>query len=98
MNLTTLANATSIGETVGSMAGNWTLLIGAAVLIIATFIIIYLVKNLVANAIGGIIALLIAKYILGVAIPLNGLTILVTIFGGLGGVAALLIAMFFGWL
>jgi len=57
-----------------------------------------LAKNIIANAIGGIIALLLAKFVFGIAIPLNVLTILVTILGGLGGVAALLIAAYFGWL
>lgn len=98
VDLATLANISNVGETVTSVAGNWTYLIAGIVLLIAAFIVIYFVKNLVANAIGGIIALLVAKFIFGVAIPLNGLTIVVTIFGGLGGVAALFLAAFFGWI
>ena len=98
VDVSNLTDVSAVGETVSSMAGDWTLLIGAAVLLIATFIVIYLAKNIIANAIGGIIALLIAKFVLGIAIPLNVLTILVTVLGGLGGVAALLIAAYFGWL
>ncbi len=76
----------------------WELLIGAAILLIAAFIVLYVLKNVIANAIVGIIAFLIIKYLFGVPIPITGLTILVTVLGGLGGVAALLIAVFLGWL
>ena len=98
VNFASLANASAVGETVTKMAGNWSLVIGAVILLVGFFIVLYVLKNIIANAVTGIIVFLIVKYLLGVAIPINGLTILVTIFGGLGGVAALLIAAFFGWL
>jgi hypothetical protein len=94
-----VANATSsVGETVGALTGRWELLVGAALLIIGAFIVLHLLKNLVANAVMGVVALLVAKFVFGIAIPLNGITILVTLLGGLGGVAALFIAFFLGWL
>jgi len=94
-----LGNVTQeVGEKVSNLSGNWGLIIGAAVLIVAFFIVIFMLKNIIVNAIIGIIALLIIKFVLGVPIPLNGLVILVAILGGLGGVAAILLAGFFGWL
>ena len=42
VDISNLTDVSAVGETVSSMAGDWTLLIGAAVLLIATFIIIYL--------------------------------------------------------
>jgi len=94
-----LGNVTgAVGQGIQSFAGNWSMLVGAAVLIIAAVIVIYVLKNLIANAIAGIVALLVIVYIFGVNIPLNALTILVSVLGGLGGVGALLIATFFGWI
>lgn len=94
-----VGNATAtVGETVGSLTGRWELIVGAAVLVVGAFIVLYVLKNIVANAIIGFIALLAAKFIFGIAIPLNGVTILVTLLGGLGGVAALFVAYFLGWL
>lgn len=93
-----IGNATNVGATVGSLAGKWELLVGAVILVIGAFIVLFLLKNIVANAVVGFIALLAAKFIFGIAIPLNGLTILITLLGGLGGVAALFIAFFLGWL
>jgi hypothetical protein len=78
--------------------GNWGLLIGAAVLIVAAFIIFVVLKQVVLNAIFGIIALLVIVYVFGVPIPLSPLVMLVSVLGGVGGVAAVLIATFFGWL
>ena len=80
------------------LAGDWSLLIWAIVLIAATFIFLWVFKQIIANTVAGIIAFLIFKFLLGISLPINGLTILVTVLGGLGGVAALLIAVFFGWL
>ncbi|MEM0372445.1 MAG: hypothetical protein QXO69_01190 [archaeon] len=91
-------NATNVGSAVGSLAGRWELVVGAVILVIGAFVILYFLKNIIANAIVGFIALLAAKFIFGIAIPLNGVTILVTLLGGLGGVAALFLAYFFGWL
>jgi len=97
--LASIGNVTStVGQKVTSLTGHWNLLIGAVLLLVLGFIIIYLLKNLVAHAVVGIIGLLIVKYALGIPIPLNGLTVLVSIFGGLWGVAGLLIAAFLGWL
>ena len=90
--------ASTVGDKATALMGNWSLVLGALILLIIGFIVIYLLKNLIAHAVGGIIGLLIVKYVLGIAIPLNGLTILVSIFGGLWGVAGLLIAAFLGWL
>ena len=92
-----LENITGIAAQTSSM-GRWELIIIAIILIVAAFIVLYLMRNFLANSIMGIAVLLIAKYVFGVAIPLNGLTIIVTALGGLGGVAALFIAFFFGWL
>ncbi len=97
MNLTAIGNQTITG-TISALAGRWELIVYAAILIIAAFVVIYVLRNIIANAIIGIIALLAIKFLLGVNIPINGLTILVTVLGGLGGVAALLAAAFLGWL
>lgn len=86
-------------ETVAkTFSGDWSLLIWAIILIAATFVFVWVFKQLIANIIAGIVAFLIFTFVLNIPIPINGLTILVTVLGGLGGVAALLIAVFFGWL
>ncbi len=90
--------AEKVGEGINALAGNWELLVGAAVLLIAAIIVVALFREVIANAIIGIIALLILKYLLGIPIPLTPLVILVTVLGGGGGVSALLIATYFGWL
>lgn len=83
---------------ISNIEGNYTyLLLGVAFLII-TFAIIWLFKQFIANMISGLIALFVLNFIFNVGIPINGLTILVSIMGGLGGVGALLIAAVFGWL
>lgn len=87
-----------VGQGVQALAGNWSLLIGAVVMIVAAFLLIYLLKELVANAIAGIVALLIIVYVLGVQIPLTPLVLLISILGGLGGVGAVLLATFLGWM
>ncbi len=81
-----------------AFTGNWQLILGALLLIIVSFVIIYLLKNIVVNAIIGIITLLFVRFVLGIPIPLTPLVVLVSVLGGAGGVAALLIAVFFGWL
>ncbi len=104
-----LQNASDIGGVLGKIPscatdpikcfqGNWGLLIGAAVLVVAAFVVFYILKQIVVNAILGIVALLVIVYLLGVPIPLNPLVILISVLGGLGGVAAVLIATYFGWL
>jgi len=80
------------------LPGDWSLIIWAIVLIAAAFIFVWVFKQVIANTIAGIIAFIIFTFVFGIPIPLNPLTILVTVLGGLGGVAALLIAVFFGWL
>jgi NAD/NADP transhydrogenase beta subunit len=93
-----LENATGVGQGVQALTGNWSLLVGAAVMIVGAFLLLYLLKQLVANAIAGIIALIVIVYILGIPIPMTPLIILVSILGGLGGVGAVLLASFLGWL
>jgi len=88
----------AVGQGVQSLVGNWTLLVGAIVLIVAAFFVIYILKQLIANAIAGIVALLVIVYVLGIQIPLTPLVLLVSVLGGLGGVGAVLIASFLGWL
>jgi len=91
-------NVTGVGQGVQALAGNWSLLIGAVVMIVGAFLLIYLLKELVANAIAGIVALLIIVYVLGIQIPLTPLVLLISILGGLGGVGAVLLATFLGWM
>ncbi len=91
-------NATAVGQGVEALAGNWSLLVGAVVMIVGAFLLIYLLKELVANAIAGIVALLIMVYVLGIQIPLTPLVLLISILGGLGGVGAVLLATFLGWM
>lgn len=99
MNISAAANISStVGKEVTNLTGHWSLILGAILLLVIGFLVIYFLKNLIAHAVVGVIGLLIVKYALGMAIPINGLTLLVSIFGGLWGVAALLIAAFLGWL
>jgi len=94
-----LENVTgTVGQGVQTLAGNWSLLIGAVVLIVGAFLLLYLLKQLIANAIAGIVALIVIVYILGIPISMTPLVILVSILGGLGGVGAVLLASFLGWL
>ena len=94
-----LDNATgTVTEGLKALQGNLGTLAGAVVLIAIAVFVIFIMKNLIANAVGGIVLLLVAVYVLGIPIPLNGLTIIVSILGGIGGVAALLLAAFLGWL
>lgn len=87
-----------INEGIKAFQGNWGLLAGAIVLIAATFFVLIVLKNFIANMIVGIIALLFFTFVLGVPIPLTPMVILVSVLGGLGGVAAILVSVFFGWL
>ena len=104
MILLSLTNITGMNVTdvvtdpLKALSGNWALIAGAVLLILVFLLIMIVMKNVIANAIAGIIALLIIKYVFGVAIPLSPLVLVVSILGGVGGVAALLIATFFGWL
>jgi len=95
-----LVENASLGGTglLESLAGDWTLMIWAVALIVGAFIFLWVFKQVIANTIAGIIAFIIFTFILGIPIPLTPLTVLVTVLGGLGGVAALLISVFFGWL
>lgn len=95
-----LPNVTNVTQyaPIKAFAGNWFLLIGGALLLILAFVVFYLLKQLVANAIAGIIALLVLVYIFGIPIPLTPFIILVCVLGGLGGVGAVLIATFLGWI
>lgn len=94
---TSLPDVGNATEAVG-LRGNWLYVAVGIGLLIATFAIIYLFKHFLANMIGGLIALVALKFLFNIDIPITGLTILVTILGGLGGVGALLIAAVFGWL
>ena len=87
-----------LADPVKCFQGDPTIAVAAIVLIILAFMIFKLLKNLVINSIAGIAVLLLLVYFFNVPIPLNGLVILVSVFGGVGGVGALLIAMFMGWL
>lgn len=99
-NVSDLGNVTAgvAGEALKALQGNFGLLIGGALLIIATFVIFHLFKNITANAIMGIVALLVVKFLIIPDFPLTPLTIIVSALGGLGGLGALLISLFFGWL
>lgn len=94
---TTNGNQTGPGLA-STLAGNWGLIVGAVILFIGAFIFLFVLKHIIANAIVGIFALLIIKFLLGVDIPLSPFVILVSVLGGLGGVAAVLIGGFLGWL
>lgn len=90
--------AEKVGEGLKSLAGNWEILAVALVFIVVAVVIVLMFEEVIGNAIIGIIALLVLKYLLGIPIPLTPLVILVTVLGGIGGVGALMIATFFGWL
>jgi VIT1/CCC1 family predicted Fe2+/Mn2+ transporter len=99
LNVTGLENVTGAAQQgVQALIGNWGMLVGALILIAGAFVLMYVFKQLVANAIAGIIALLVIVYILGIPIPLTPLIMLVSVLGGLGGVGAVFIASFLGWL
>ena len=94
----TIGNVVNGVDFLSFLPGDWSLIIWAIVLIAAAFIFVWVFKQVIANTIAGIIAYVIFVFLLGINIPLNPLTVLVTVLGGLGGVAALLIAVFFNWL
>lgn len=83
---------------VSSLTGNWQVLVGAVAMIVFALILIYLLKDIIANAIIGIILLIFLKFFLGIPIPLTPLVLLITVLGGVGGVGAVLIASYLGWL
>ena len=87
-----------LSEPIKCFQGDFTLIVAAVILFVLAFMIFNMLKNLVVNSIAGVAALLIIVYLFNVPIPMNGLVILVTVLGGVGGVGALLIATFFGWL
>ncbi|MFH0986780.1 MAG: transcriptional regulator, partial [Candidatus Micrarchaeota archaeon] len=68
------------------------------VVIVAAFIVLFVLKNLIVNAILGIAALLVAKFVFGVPVPLTAVPILVCAIGGLWGAGAIFIASYAGWL
>ena len=70
-------------------------LLGIGFIIISLIIVFYLLKRIIVNSILGIVALFVLK-ILGFTIPINIITILITVLFGLGGVGVLLILRLFG--
>ena len=93
-----MANVSSVTAPLTSFAGNFGILLGAIILIVAFFLFMKFVKNIIANTIIGIVGLIILKFILGVSIPLNALTVLIVVVTGIPGLAVLLIAVFLGLL
>ncbi|GEM_PF-2706280 len=87
-----------VGAAVRSLAGDWTLLLGALVLIGIFIFVTFILKQLIANVVVGVIALLVIRYLLGYPIEISALTILIAALGGAGGAAAILIATFLGWM
>jgi hypothetical protein len=87
-----------VGSAVRSLVGDWSLLLGALILVGIFFVLIFLLKQIIANLVVGVVALLLIKYILGYPIDISALTLLIAALGGAGGAAAVLIATFFGWL
>ena len=90
--------ATAGTDAIKCFTGNWGVIATGIILVIAAFFVLYVLRQFLANAILGIIALLVIVYLLGLPIPLSPLVVIVSVLGGLGGVAALVIASFFGWL
>ena len=77
--------------------GNW-LWMGAGVgLIAATILLIYFVKHIIGNIVGGLIAWAIVSYAFGISLPFAA-TLIVTILFGMGGVGVMIILTVLGLL
>lgn len=74
---------------------DWGLVVGGVVLIAAALILVFVLKRIVVNSILGIIALVVAKFLLGVDLPLVP-TLIVSIIFGLAGVGTMLLLYFLG--
>lgn len=83
-----------LGE--ATLRGNLNLLVIGILLLAFAFFFLRVIKNLVANAILGLLALFALKFILGIAIPINIATLLVSAIFGLAGVGSLALLYFFG--
>ena len=94
-----IGNGGEIGIDFGSfLPGDWSLVIWAIVLIVGFIILIFVFKHFIANLIAGLVAFAVLVFVFGIPIPITALTVMVTIFGGLGGVGALVVSVFFGWI
>ena len=92
-------NFSHVATTIKDFAGNWAIVIGAIVLIVGFFLFLKFLKNIIANAVIGVIGLLILKYVLGVPVPLtNPLVLLIVVIAGIPGLAVVLLAIFFNLL
>ncbi len=83
---------------VTSLTGNWRVLLMAIFLIVAALVLVYFLKQVVANAVVGLILLLVLRFGLGLPIPMTPLVLLISVLGGVGGVGAVLIASYLSWL
>lgn len=90
--------ATLSTDAIKCFTGNAGVILTGILLLVAAFVVLYVFRQFLANAILGIIALLVVVYVLGLPVPLSPLAVIVSVLGGLGGVAALVIASYFGWL
>ena len=85
---------------IGTGQGEILLILLAIALIILFYIFIRVVKDLIANAIAGGIGLIVMHFlfpsVLNIAIPLSLRNIIISLIGGIAGLAIVLVLTFFG--
>lgn len=85
--------AATAAETAASFAGDWSILLLGLVLIIATVIIIHVVKKVFINSILGIIGWAIAVFVFQIELPFLPSLVVSAIFG-LAGIGVMLLLKF----
>ena len=86
---------TGATQTIQDFTGDYSILFIGLILIIATIIIIHILKNIIANSIIGIVAWAIIVFLIGIDLPLIPSLIVSAIFG-LAGIGVILVLKFLG--
>jgi len=78
---------------------SWGFLVGGIVLVILAIVVVFFLKNFLANSVFGIAALLVINYFgtaSGINLPINLLTVVICGVLGLAGAGLILLLYFFG--
>lgn len=74
---------------------DWGLVVGGLALIALAIFLVFVLKRIIVNSVLGVVALIVAKFLLGVDLPLVP-TLIVSIVFGLAGVGTMLLLYFLG--
>lgn len=74
---------------------DWGLVVGGLALIALALFLVFVLKRIIVNSVLGVVALIVAKFLLGVDLPLVP-TLIVSIVFGLAGVGTMLLLYFLG--